>query len=75
MSRINIPLAQFALAEKLDLLEALWAELSAEPHAYPSPEWHEAVLADRSAALAAGKCEVSGWEEAKDRIRRTITGK
>ena len=37
-----------------------------------SPEWHGEFLDDRDAALAAGKARTSSWEEAKERIQRTL---
>jgi len=38
-----------------------------------SPAWHLEILRDREKALAAGKITFSDWEEAKKRIRRSIS--
>ncbi|MEW6110910.1 MAG: addiction module protein [Thermodesulfobacteriota bacterium] len=70
MERVDVPLSKLTLAQKLDLMEAIWDDLAKHEKALESPDWHEQVLEDREAALAAGKATVSGWEEAKDRIRR-----
>lgn len=35
--------------EKIAAMELIWRELSAEPVSFPSPAWHEAVVADRLA--------------------------
>lgn len=39
-----------------------------------SPAWHEAILNDREAALNAGKISTSDWEDAKERIKKNVTG-
>ncbi len=74
MERIELPLAQMTLAQKLDLMEMLWADLSTEP-LLDSPAWHENILENREAALADGRCTVSDWEEAKERIKRNVSCK
>ncbi|MEM9646336.1 MAG: addiction module protein [Planctomycetota bacterium] len=35
--------------EKLAAMDLLWRELSANQQEYPSPKWHERVIADRLA--------------------------
>ena len=35
--------------EKMTALELIWRDLSAELVLFPSPAWHEAVIADRLA--------------------------
>ncbi len=72
MERIDLPLSEFTLEQKLDLLEALWDNLAGNEHALESPLWHEQVLLDREQALAEGKAVVSDWEEAKERIRKNL---
>ena len=73
MKRVDLPLSHLTFSEKLDLLEAIWADLSREEQKLESPAWHKAVLEDREAALAAGKASVSDWEEAKERIRKNVS--
>ncbi|MFZ5868695.1 MAG: addiction module protein [Thermodesulfobacteriota bacterium] len=70
MERVDVPLSKLTLAQKLDLMEAIWDDLTKHEQTLESPDWHEQVLKDREEALTAGKATVSGWEEAKDRIRR-----
>jgi hypothetical protein len=65
MKGVDLPLSKLTLAQKLELMEALWADLRLE-----SPAWHETVLRDREEAYAAGKITVSDWEQAKKRIRK-----
>ena len=73
MKRVDIPLSELTLPEKLDLLELLWADLSRDEQKLDSPAWHQAVLEDRDAALAAGKATLSDWEDARGRIRKNIS--
>jgi len=39
-----------------------------------SPAWHEAMLNAREAELNAGKITASDREEAKERIKKNVTG-
>ena len=74
MEKINIPdLSQFTIAQKLNLMEAIWDDLTIDEKTLESPAWHEDILRDRKKALAAGKITISDWEEAKDRIRKNIS--
>ena len=73
MERFELPLSQLTLAQKLDLMEAIWEDLTKDEEKLESPAWHENVLRDREEALKAGEASVSDWEEAKDRIRKNVT--
>ncbi len=73
MERVDLDLSELTLAQKLDLMEALWDDLTEHENTLESPSWHELVLRDREEALAAGNATVSDWEEAKDRIRETVS--
>ena len=73
MRKSDWPISQLSLPEKLDLLEAIWEDLSRNENSLESPSWHEAILKDREAARATGKVTVSDWDEAKERIRRKVS--
>ena len=73
MKRVDLPLSKLTLAQKLDLMEAIWDDLTKNEKTLESPDWHETVLKDREKALTAGKATVSDWEEAKERIRRNLS--
>ena len=73
MKRVDLPLSQLSFAEKLDLMETLWADLTQDEKKLESPAWHEAVLKDRKEALATGKVTVSDWEPAKKRIKKKVS--
>ena len=40
---IDIPLEKMTLADKLEAMELLWADISKQPTDLPSPEWHNAT--------------------------------
>lgn len=66
---IQLPLHQMTIDEKLRTLELIWADLSRNEAALPSPPWHRDVLEAREARLRQGTERVLDWEEAKRRIR------
>jgi putative addiction module component (TIGR02574 family) len=70
MERVDLPLSELTLAQKLDLMEAIWDDLAKHEEKLESPYWHEQVLKDREEAIEAGKATVSDWAEAKERIKR-----
>ncbi len=55
MKRVELPLSKLSIAQKLDLMETLWADLTRDEKNLKSPAWHETVLKDRAEAYAAGK--------------------
>jgi len=73
MKRVDLPLSKFSVAQKLDLMEALWADLTRDEKKFKSPGWHETVLKDREEAFMAGKVTVSDWEQAKKRIKKKVS--
>ena len=73
MKRVDLPVSELSLAQKLDLMETLWADLTQDENKLKSPAWHETVLKDREEAFAAGKVTVSDWEQAKKRIKKKVS--
>lgn len=73
MERIELPLSQFTHAQKLDLMETIWDDLSRDEKTFESPAWHEKVLKEREEALSTGKVKISDLEEAKERIKRNVS--
>jgi hypothetical protein len=73
MKRVDLPVSELSLAQKLDLMETLWADLTRDDTKLKSPAWHESVLKDREEAFAAGKVTVSDWEQAKKRIKKKVS--
>jgi len=58
-----LPLEKMTLAEKLQAMEELWADLSREEN-FESPAWHGEVLRRR-----AGEKDFVDWETAKQQLR------
>ena len=64
----GISLENLSLAEKVRLLEQVWDDLCRETGDVRSPQWHQAVLEERTRRLAAGTATVSSWTDAKERL-------
>jgi len=73
MKRVDLSLSQLSFVQKLNLMEALWTDLSRDEKKLKSPAWHESVLKDREEAFMAGKATVSDWEQAKKRIKKKVS--
>jgi putative addiction module component (TIGR02574 family) len=56
-------------AEKLQLVQDLWDDLSGTPESVPVYDWQKEELAKRKADLAANPGSTSEWSEVKRRIR------
>ena len=65
---MKVALAEMTLREKLDLLEALWVDLSADPDSVEFPAWHAQELAETERAVAAGEETFIDLETAKQQI-------
>ena len=69
-----MPLAQslrrLSRAEKLRVMDALWADLSKDDSEFKSPGWHREALRDAERRVKSGAAKFSNWEQAKERIRR-----
>ena len=73
MRKVALPLARLSFAQKLDLMEELWADLVKDEKKLQSPIWHGAILKERGEAYAAGKLTPSDWEQAKKRIKKKVS--
>lgn len=65
----DISIDHLTTAEKLMLMERLWADLSQQPENVPSPEWHRQILAERMAAVQDGRAEFVDFDTAKRHLR------
>ena len=59
-------------AEKLRLMEALWADLSRHEDELESPAWHEEVLRETERRVATSEEKPIDWEIAKKELRQRI---
>jgi putative addiction module component (TIGR02574 family) len=67
VAEIKQELSRLTDAERIDLLEAVWASLDNKDEV-ESPAWHEAELRLREEEIASGKAKFIPWEEAKEEI-------
>ena len=65
-----LPLNEMSVEEKINAMEAIWENLSANPEAIESPAWHEEELRVREARVESGETKLVDWEKAKAEIRR-----
>ena len=75
MERYELPLSKLSLAQKLDIMESIWDDLTKDEALFASPEWHGEVLKNREIMTEKGTLSVSDWNEAKERIRRNVSCK
>jgi hypothetical protein len=70
---VTLPLNEMTLPEKLQMMEALWDDLSRNADALESPEWHSDVLQEREKKIEAGEARFTDWQQAKADIRKRVT--
>lgn len=66
---IDLPLEEMTIEEKLQVMEALWADLTKNPEDFPSPAWHREVLDERERKVRDGEEQYVDWETAKKQLR------
>jgi len=69
---VKLPLQEMTVAEKLQVMEAIWEDLSRNSDALDSPAWHEDVLREREESVAKGEGQFRDWEVAKADLRRQL---
>jgi putative addiction module component (TIGR02574 family) len=67
-----LPLKEMTVAEKLQLMEVLWDDLSRNPEDVPSPAWHEEVLAERQRQIDEGKAKFLSLDEFRQSLQKEI---
>jgi hypothetical protein len=70
---ITLPLDQMTTADKLRVMEELWADLARNEKEFESPAWHREVLQEREERLKAGEETPIDWETAKKELRDQLT--
>ena len=70
---IELQLDQLTLEEKLQIMEALWEDLSARTQDVPVPQWHRDVLDSRERMIESGEAKFEDWDSAKKRIADRIS--
>ena len=72
--QFQLPLETMTLADKLEALELLWADLSKPSAKLPSPAWHRDVLEQRRRLVAEGNLEFQDWDTAIAELREELHG-
>ena len=67
-----LPLEKMSLAEKLQVMEAIWADLSRDEAEMQSPSWHGEILHDRDQKIKNGNEGLIDWETAKNKLREKL---
>ena len=71
---IQLPLDKMTLAEKLEVMETLWADISRRPADLPLPDWHREVLQERKRLADEGKLKFVDWQTAFSELRDQVRG-
>lgn len=71
---IDLPLEKMSLADKLETMELLWADISKRPSDLPSPAWHRDVLDERRRLVAEGKLRFLDWDTTIAELREELRG-
>jgi hypothetical protein len=66
---ITLPLAEMTTAEKPEVMEAFWQDLSLDEGNVPSPDWHKDILEERETSRHSGEEKPINWEAAKRELR------
>jgi hypothetical protein len=61
---------QLSREEKLQVMEAIWEDLSQEDQLVQSPAWHESQLRETEQRVQSGKEQILDWKEAKQELRK-----
>jgi hypothetical protein len=63
---------EMTVTQKLQLMEALWQDLTRPPEHFDPPEWHREVLEERQRAVQNGETEYIDWDDAKKQLRKLL---
>jgi len=63
-------LCQLPRREKLQIVESLWSDLSADESLVQSPSWHCEELRKTEEDFKLGKVQAIDWETAKRNLRK-----
>ena len=69
----TIQIEQMSREEKLQTMEAIWADLSKDAADLESPAWHRDALMETEARVVAGHEKVVDWTTAKQSLRNRFS--
>jgi hypothetical protein len=53
-------------------MENLWDKLCRKAEEVPTPDWHEKILDLREKDIAQGREDFINWDDAKNKIRKSV---
>jgi hypothetical protein len=56
--------------EKLQVMEAIWEDLSVDEETIESPVWHQEALKESGQRRVAGRENILDWKDAKKELRK-----
>ena len=59
-----------SVEQKLQVMEAIWQDLSGEEEAVQSPSWHGEALLETEERNKVGKEDIIEWRDAKKELRK-----
>jgi len=59
-----------SVEQKLQVMEAIWQDLSGEEEAVQSPSWHGEALLETEERHKVGKEDIIEWRDAKKELRK-----
>jgi Putative addiction module component len=68
-----LPLDSMSIAEKIQVMEVLWEDLSKYNSNIEAPSWHQDILKQREQAIENGQSHFLDWNEAKKQILNNIS--
>ena len=69
---VTLPLDTMTVPEKLQVMEAIWTDLTRNADEIESPSWHGELLAERERRITSGEARFTDWETAKKEIRNRL---
>ena len=69
---VNLPLEEMTIADKLEVMELLWSDISKRGDNLPSPTWHRYILSERRRLVVEGKLKFQDWDTALTELREEL---
>ena len=70
--KVAIDLKAMTVPEKLELMEAIWADLSRDDENLPAPDWHAKVLHERAERFKLGEEQPIDIDEVEKQLRAEL---
>lgn len=72
---VALSLETMTVAEELEMMQRLWADLSHNARNIPAPAWHRLKLLKRHEAIEKGASKFSDWENGERRTLKSVLQK